>query len=55
MHLSLHKKLYAHNISKSGLQMAVGRREPARGASSFELAMLTFGVVAVIGLSGLLV
>lgn len=32
-----------------------GREEPPRGASNFELAMITLSVVAVIGLSGLLV
>ncbi len=43
------------NPKKTDQYLVKGREEPSRGASSFELAMITLCVVAVIGLSGFLV
>ncbi len=42
-------------IRKTDQYLVNGKREPSRGASSLELAAITLCVVAVIGLSGLLV
>ena len=43
------------NINKTNRYLIGDQQEPERGASSLELALITLSVVAVIGLSGLLV